>query len=80
MAGCKYFIGEQEFTEKEFKKHLQSELDNYVKNKLVDLTKIKTITNEKSNEVREIENGQGQPKNEGGQQKGESNGQKTNVQ
>jgi hypothetical protein len=80
MAGCKYFIGEQEFTEKEFKKHLQSELDNYVKNKLVDLTKIKTITNEKANEVRKIENGQGKPENEGGQPQGGSERPQTNVQ
>ena len=40
--GCTYYIGGQEFTEKEFKKHLAGELDNYVKKGLVDLTKIKT--------------------------------------
>ena len=81
--GCTYYIGGQEFTEKEFKKHLAGELDNYVKNGLVDLTKIKTIKNEKNkgSNVREIQkDGQGNAQNEGGQQNGKNVGQEANVQ
>lgn len=80
--GCTYFIGGQEFTEKEFKKHLASELDTYVKKGLVDLTKIKITTNEKNkgSNVREIQKGQGNAQNEGKQQNGKNDGQETNVQ
>jgi hypothetical protein len=80
--GCTYYIGGQEFTEKEFKKHLAGELDNYVKKGLVDLTKIKTIKNEKNkgSNVREIQkDGQGNAQNEGGQQNGKNVGQEANV-
>jgi len=46
---CTYYIGEQDFTEKQFRDHLKKELDNYIDKGLVDLNKIYVTPKAKKN-------------------------------